>query len=169
MPEKCASPWAARGGGQWKTLGIQRRVGGVDVFLVEALAQQGDGLAKALEVDNFPLAEEANHVVDIGIVAQAENIVVCDPRLLLGGQILGEVGDGIAFDADACGVPGRAGGGGGVDAGGVVDEVGHKSALLNLAVGELAGELVDDGADHLQVSQLFGTYRSNGNVPIYQI
>ena len=45
---------------------------------------------------------------------------------------------------------------GGVDTGGVVDKVGHKSALLNLAVGELAGELVDDGADHLQVSQLFG-------------
>ena len=73
------------------------------------------------------------------------------------GQILCQVGDGVALDLHTCGGPGEAGGGGGVYAGAVVDEVGGKGGVLDLGVGQLPGQLVDDGPDHFQVSQLLST------------
>ena len=141
-----------------KRSAVQRRIDGVDVFLVQLLPEQLDGLAEALEVDDFPLPEEADDVIDVGVVAETEDIVVGHPGFLLGGQILGQVGDGVALDADARGIPRRTGGGGGVDPGRVVHKIGHKPAFLHLRVRELPRELMYNGADHLQVSQLFGTY-----------
>lgn len=32
--------------------------------------------AKALEVDDLTLAEETNHIVDVRVVGQAENIII---------------------------------------------------------------------------------------------
>ena len=75
----------------------------------------------------------------------------------LRSQILGQVGDGVALDRHAGGCPGEAGGGSGVDPGGVVDEVGGEGGVLDLGIGHLAGELMDDGADHLQVAQFLCT------------
>lgn len=75
----------------------------------------------------------------------------------LRSQILGQVGDGVALDGHAGGGPGEAGGGGGVYAGAVVDEVGGKGGVLDLGVGQLPGQLMDDGPDHFQVSQLLST------------
>lgn len=40
-------------------------------------------LSKTLEVYYLALAQELYYLVDIGIVAQAENVVVSSPRLLL--------------------------------------------------------------------------------------
>lgn len=37
---------------------VERRVGEVDVLLVQALLGQGDGLAEPLEMDNLPLTTE---------------------------------------------------------------------------------------------------------------
>lgn len=42
------------------------------------------------------------------------------------------------------------------DANGVIDEVGCEAGIFDLFDGEIPGELVDDGADHLQMSQLLG-------------
>ena len=107
-------------------------------------------------MDDLPLPQEADDVADVGVVAEAQDVVVGDPGLLLGGHILGEVADHIPLDADAGGVPGGAGGGGGIDPGGVVHKVGGEAPLLQLLLGEAPGELVDDGPDHLQVAQLLG-------------
>ena len=56
-----------------------------------------------------------------------------------------------------------------VDAGRMVDKVGVKTCFLDLRRSKVARELVDNCADHFHVRQLLGAYRSNGNVPIYQI
>ena len=38
---------------------------------------------EALEVDDLPLPEELDDIVDIGIIAQPQNVVIGDPGLLL--------------------------------------------------------------------------------------
>ena len=77
----------------------------------------------------------------------------------ISGQVLGQVGDDVAGGLDGPGGPGESRGGGGVDAGGVVYEVGREGGTVpDLLVGEIPGELVDDGRDHLHVAQFFGPY-----------
>ena len=69
-------------------------------------------------------------------------------------QVLSEISDHITSHLHGGGAPRRAGGGGGVDASGVVHKVGVKACGADLLIREVPGQLVDDGADHLQVPQL---------------
>ena len=77
----------------------------------------------------------------------------------LRSQILGQVGDGVALDGHAGGCPGEAGGGGGVNPGGVINEVGGKGGVPDLVIGELAGQLMDDGSHHFQMAEFLCTER----------
>ena len=88
--------------------------------------------AEALEVDDFPLAQELNHIVHIRIVTQPQNIVIGYAGLLLSRQIFRQVCDEIAFAGHTGGAVGESGGGGGVDTGGAVYEVGVKSGSPDL-------------------------------------
>ena len=106
-------------------------------------------------MDDLPLPQEADYVVYIRVVGQPENVIVGEPCLLLGGQVLGQIGDDIAGGLDRAGAPGEAGGGGRVDAGGVVHEVWGKGRVgPDLLVAEVPGQLVDDGRHHLHMAQL---------------
>ena len=107
-------------------------------------------------MDDFPLPQEANDIIDVRVVAQAEDVVIGDAGFLLGGQVFRQVGDRISFDGHGGGGPGRAGGSGGVDARGVIHKIGHKAAFFHLRVGQLPRELMYNGADHLQMAQLLG-------------
>ena len=82
------------------------------------------------------------------------------------GQILGEVGDYVSGTLDGPGGPWEAGGGGGVDPGGVVHEVGGKGGILDLILFQVPGQLVDDGGRHLHVTQFLcadcGSKRATG-------
>ena len=75
---------------------IERGIHIIDVFLVQPLPQQLHGLAEALEVHDLARTQELDDVVDVGIVGKAQDVIVGHARLLLGGEVLGEVGDGIA-------------------------------------------------------------------------
>ena len=44
-------------------------------------------------MDDLPLTQETNHVIYVGIVREPENVIVGGARLLLGGKVLGEIGD----------------------------------------------------------------------------
>ena len=136
---------------------IDGRVHAVDVPLVQLPAQQVHGFSESLKMDHLPLPEELDDVVDVRIVRKPEDVVIGDPCLLLRGQILGQICEGVALDGHGGRGPGEAGGGSGVDPGGVVDEVGGEGGVLDLGIGHLAGELMDDGADHLQVAQFLCT------------
>ena len=88
--------------------------------------------------------------------------IVFDDMLFLrsrtiGGHVLGEVGDGVAGGLEGGGGEGHSACGLRPDAGGVIHKVDVKAGLFDLLDGEVAGELVDDGADHLQMRQLIGT------------
>lgn len=64
-------------------LQIDGGIHAVDIALIQLPAQQLNGLTEPLEMDDLPLPEEFDDVIDIGIVAQAQNVVIGDPRLLL--------------------------------------------------------------------------------------
>ena len=52
-------------GGRWLVKG---RIDEIDIFRVHFFLTQAQTFAKSLEVYNFSLAEEANHVVDVRVV-----------------------------------------------------------------------------------------------------
>ena len=98
--------------------------------------------------------QELDDVVDVGIVGKAQDVIVGHARLLLGGEVLGEVGDGVARDLHRRRRPRIAGRKLREHARGVIDEIGIEAGLLDLVRREVPRELMDDGADHLKVSQL---------------
>lgn len=66
-----------------KDLLIEGRIDKIDVFLIHLLLSQAHRLAKALEVDDLPFTEEADDVVDIGVIGKTQDIVVGNTRFLL--------------------------------------------------------------------------------------
>ena len=146
---------------------VKGGVGVIGVLLVQLFPDLGQRVAKSLEVYDLPLPEKTDHIGDVGIVScQTENVVVSDPGLLLGGKVLSQVTDRIALDGHrGCG-PGKTGGGGGIDAGGVVHKVGGEGGVgLDLIVGEAAGQLMDDGGYHFQMAQFFRPYIADVDAP----
>ena len=62
---------------------IKRRVARVEVLGVEMLLCYADAVAEALIMHDLALAEEFYRVADVGIVGEAENVIVGRARLLL--------------------------------------------------------------------------------------
>lgn len=63
---------------------VEGRIGKVDVvFLRHAVLGQTQALTEPLEVDHLPLAQELDDVVHVRVVAEAEDVVVGHPGLLL--------------------------------------------------------------------------------------
>ena len=64
-------------------LHINCRIHKVYILPIQFLPQEFHGLAEPLEVDDFPLPEEANDIVDIRIVTDAQDVVIGHPCFLL--------------------------------------------------------------------------------------
>ena len=47
---------------------------------------------------DLPGPQELDDVVDVRVVGQAQDVVIGDPGLLLGGQVLRQVGDQVALE-----------------------------------------------------------------------
>jgi len=137
-------------------LHIDRWIHKVHISLVQLFPQPLQALAEALEVDDLPFPQEADNVVYVRVVAEAEDVVIGHPGLLFGGQVLRQVGDGVTLDGHGRGIPGEARGCRGVDTYGVVHEIGRERGVTELIVLQIPGQLVNDGPDHFQMAQFFG-------------
>ena len=141
------------------------------MYMFDANGKWGETKAKA-----FPSKEDVINDIDevimkaypdtefdwfnnIRVVNKAQDIVVGCSSLLLSSKILREVSDGVTFYLHTGSVPGEPGSGGGVNPGCVIHKIGRKGGILNLGILQIPGQLVNDGADHLQVPQFFGTCR----------
>ena len=69
------------------SLQIDGGVQAVDIPLIELPAQQLDGFAEALEMNDLPLPQEFDDIVDVRIVGKPQDIVIGDPSLLLWERI----------------------------------------------------------------------------------
>ena len=62
---------------------VKGRIDIVDVFLAQAVLGKSQTFAKSLEVYDLPLAQEPDSIVDVWVIAEAENIVVGNASFLL--------------------------------------------------------------------------------------
>ena len=75
-------------------------------------------------------------------------------------QVLGQISDHIPSGLDTGRRPGKPGGGGGIDAGGVVHEVGREGRTVPyLLIGKIPSQLMDNSRDHLHMAEFFGPYQ----------
>ena len=137
---------------------VEGGIGEVDVLLIHFFLGKAQSLAKTLEVNDLTGAQKFDDIVDIRVIAEPKNVVIGHTGLLLGGEILGEIGNQIAFHGHGCGAIGEAGGRRGINAGGAIDEVGVKPGGFDLFAVQIAGQLMHDSTDHLQVSQFLCTF-----------
>ena len=107
---------------------------------------------EALEVDDLPLPQETNNIADIRVIRQAQNVVIGHPCFLFSGHILGQITNHIPLNTNTSSVPWRPRGSGGINPSGVIYKVGCKSALFQLLLGKPTGKLMNDSANHLQVT-----------------
>lgn len=61
---------------------VERGVDKIEVLLIHFLLRQTQALSEALEMDNFPLTQELDHIIDIRVIRQAKNIVIGHPCFL---------------------------------------------------------------------------------------
>lgn len=69
-----------------------------------------------------------------------------------------EIRQDVPLDPHVLHVEGNSRGGDGVDPRGVIRKVGGEGGFLDLLLGEIAGELVENGGDHFQMGKLLGAY-----------
>ena len=62
---------------------VERGIISVKVLVIEVILNDAQRIAEALEVVDLSLAEELDGVADVGIVDEAEDVIVGDARLLL--------------------------------------------------------------------------------------
>lgn len=144
---------------------VERRVAGIKILSVQIVNDDLQTFAESLIMNDFPLSQKPDGVLDIGIIDEAQNIVVGGPGFLLCCHVFMKIGDGIAFHGKFRGVEGVARGIYGIDADGVVDEVFIETAFFDFVDGEISRQLMYDGADHLEVTELFGTFFRYKNDP----
>lgn len=116
-------------------------------------------LAKALEMDNLALAQEADHIIDVRIVGQTEDVVISEAGFLLCRQVLSKIGDDVPGDLHGGGGPGISRGKLGIYSSGVIHKIGVEPRGFNLFLTQVTGKLVNQGSYHLQVPQFLSTYQ----------
>lgn len=138
---------------------VEGRIEEIDVLLVHFVFCKLQALAEALEVNDFAFPEETDDIIYVGVIAEAEDVVIGDAGFLFGGKVFRQITDHITLDCHGCGIIGPTGGSGGVDSCRVIHEVGIKACGFDLIFAQIAGQLMDNGADHLQVPEFFCTYK----------
>ena len=100
-------------------------------------------------------------IMNTAVISCQFNFMLSLHNRSIGCKVFRQVCDGVARDLHRPGGPRRAGGKLREDAGRVVDKIGRKARLPNLLLRQIARELVDDGADHLEMPQLLCTDRGS--------
>lgn len=137
--------------GLFKAILIEGRVESIEILGIQLIRRKAHTLTEPLEMDYLPCAQEFDRVADIGIVDKPQDIVVRLSRLLLRRKILGKVAYSVARALDISGSERHSRGRGGVNTGGVVNEICVEARALYLILGEISRELIDYRADHFEM------------------
>ena len=65
------------------SLAVKRRIDRIEIFGIQIVLRDADGIAKSLIMHELTLAQEFDRLADVGIVTQTQNVVVRRARLLL--------------------------------------------------------------------------------------
>lgn len=99
--------------------------------------------AKTLEVDDFPLPEKTDDIVNIRIIGQTENVVIGEAGFLLCRHILSQIGDHVPSNLHGRSRPGITGGELGVYAGGMIHKICVKASGFDLFLIQISGKLMN--------------------------
>ena len=127
----------------------QCRVKRIDISPVQLVLEHLHGFSKPLEMNHLTGPEEFDYIIDIRVVGQQKNVVVGGPCLLFCRHILREIRHRIALGRHTGCIPWKTGGRRGIDPNAVIYEIGGIGAVLQLAFTEIAGKLMNQGANHL--------------------
>ena len=131
---------------------IEGRVEGVEVPAVQMILHDSGAFTESLEMHDLSGAEKFDGIVDVRVVFdKAENVVVSDPGFLFCSEVFHQVCDRVAGGLESSRGERHAAGGLRPEAGGVIHIVIGEALLFNLFHGKITGELMNDGADHLNV------------------
>ena len=106
-------------------------------------------------MDNLSCPQEADGVRHIGIPDCSEDVIVGRPGLLFRSHVFCKICDDIALGLELAGIERNAPGGLRPERRGMVDIIGAEAGVLNFFHGQVFGELIDDGADHFEMSEFF--------------
>ena len=62
---------------------IKSWIDGIKVLCIQFVLHHAKSLAKALEMDDFPLPQEFNYITHIRVITQSQDVVIGYPCLLL--------------------------------------------------------------------------------------
>ena len=124
--------------------------------MVQVVLEHSEGLTESLEVNNLSFAQETDWIADFRILYKTEDIIVGCAGFLLGGHIFHKICDGVSFGLEFAGIKRNAAGCLGPESGSVVHIVFFKSGCHNFFRSDALGQLINDGADHLKMSQFVG-------------
>ena len=79
---------------------IELRIEGVKILLVKTVCQQSQAFAETLIMHDLAFSEEADDVLHIIIIAEAQDIVISGTRLLFRCKILMQIRDRVALALD---------------------------------------------------------------------
>ena len=150
--KKKAAPGGMHKGGA-SALGSEVK-GGVERVIVRAGRGLGDAaqrLAEALVVHDLPLAQEAQGSEHVGVVRQADQVLIGGARLLLRGHVLAQVRDRIALGLELTGVKRNPSRRLWPDPYSMIHIIIRKSLFLNLLYRQIAGKLMNNCTNHLNM------------------
>ncbi len=107
---------------------VKCRIECVKVLIIKIVGDNAKSFAKALVMNDFPLAKELDRFPYVGVVGKTKDIVICGTCFLLGCQVFVDISDRISLYLKRCGAERNACGISRVYPGGVVDEICSKSA-----------------------------------------
>ena len=118
-----------------------------------------ESVPEALVVNHFAFPQEADRIGNVGVVDQAEQIVIGHAGFLLGGEILVQIGENVTFHGECAGAERRTVGALRINAGGVIGEIGGKGTVCDLFFGKIRRQLVQDRPHDFQMREFLGAYR----------
>ena len=132
---------------------IEGGVNSVNISIIQHIGCQLKSFAKTLKMNDFPFPQETDDVDHIRIVCHAQDIVVGHARLLFRTHVFGEVCEDISLYSKTCGVIWPSAGSLRVYASCVIHEIGVKACFFYLLNRHVSCQLMNDGANHLQVAE----------------
>lgn len=109
---------------------VERRVERVEVAAVQSVLQYAQTFAESLVMNKLSFAQEFDRVAHVGIVREAENVIVGQTRFLLCREVFRQVCYRVAGGCESCRRKRRAACRNRINARGVVDEIIRKRTVF---------------------------------------
>lgn len=137
---------------------VKFRIKLIEVLGIQFFLCQTKGLAETLVVDDFSCPQEFDGVINIRIIpCGTQDVVIGRACLLFGSHILVEIRNDITFGLELAGIEWYAACCLWPESERVVDVVGTEAGVFDFLHAKVAGQLMDNGTDHLEMPQLVST------------